>query len=212
VRLIAAFLAFAAIGEDFSRGMRDWWTEGGERVRVENGRLRMSADNPKVPGGGVATAWYRAPHPADFELELDAHVISSSLDANNINLFFNYSDPSGAPLEETRATRRYAEYALYHKLSGYIVTFLNDPDAATGKARVRIRRNPGFHLLAETRAYHCRPGRTYRLKLAKQGGRIRFAVDGQELLEATDPDPLGGGYFGLRTYRTDLWWDNIRLR
>jgi len=210
--LAALWLAAAApvIDEDFSRGMGGWWTEGGERVEVVDGRLDVRADNPQAPGGGVATVWCRTPHPADFALELDAHVVSSSLDANNINLFLSYADPSGRPLEETREARRNAGYNLYHQLTGYIITFLNDPEGA-GRARVRIRRNPGFRLLAETFAYHCRKGVTYHLGVVKRGGEIRFSVDGRELLRATDPQPLGGGLLGLRTYRTCLWWDNVRL-
>jgi hypothetical protein len=199
--------------------MENWWTEGGERVWVEDGRLHIKADDPKIPGGSVATVWHRAEHPGNFELELDARVVSSSVDANNINLFFSCSDPSGRPLESTRDARRTADYGLYHKLNGYIVTFLNDMEGAGGtapdgsrKARVRIRRNPGFKLLGETFTYHCRRGVTYHLRLTKRGGDIRFAVDGRELLRATDPQPLDGGYFALRTFRTWLWWDDIRLR
>ncbi|MFB3830041.1 MAG: DUF1961 family protein [Bryobacteraceae bacterium] len=192
--------------------LADWWVEGGERVWVEDGRLHMRADNPKTPGGGVCTVWNRAPHPGDFELEMDAHVVSSSTNANNVNLFFSYSDPAGAPLETTREARSSAEYGLYHKLNGYIVTFLNDTESNSGKARVRIRRNPGFRLLAETFTYHCRRGQTYHLRLTKRGGDIRFAVDGRELLRATDPEPLAGGHFALRTFRTWLWWDNVRMR
>ncbi len=199
--------------------MDRWWVEGGERVWEENGRLYVQADNPKVAGGGVATVWSKTPVRGDFRLEVDAHVISSALDVNNINLFFCYSDPSGKPLEETRETRRLAEYGLYHKLNGYIVTFLNDAEAAGGrtpegetKARIRIRRNPGFQLLAEKFDSHCRAGRTYRLGVRKRGGSIRFSVDGRELLAASDEKPWGAGWFGLRTFRTKLWWDNIRLR
>jgi hypothetical protein len=213
VRLIAVLLWLAAgFDEDFSRGMRDWWNEGGDRVAVEDGRLHVSADNPKVPGGGVATVWRRGAHAGDFEAEMEAHVVSSSIAANNINLFFSYSDPSGVPLESTSAARQDAAYGRYHKLNGYIVTFLNDTETGGGKARIRIRRNPGFRLLAETYDYHCRAGRTYRLKVSKRGGEIRFAVDGRELLKAVDPEPLAGGHFGLRTYRTHLWWDNIHMR
>jgi hypothetical protein len=47
--------------------------------------------------------------------------------------------------------------------------------------------------------------------VTKRGGDIRFAVDGKELLKANDPEPLEGGSFGLRTFRTYLWWDNIRI-
>ncbi len=202
--------------ERFSSTFTDWWAEGGERIAVEEGRLRMMADNPNIKGGGVATAWWKVPHPADFELTLDAHVLSSSIGANNINLFFCYVDPNGKPLIDTRESRRSADYNLYHGLNGYIVTFLNDtageggrnPDGST-KARVRIRRNPGFQLLKETFARQCRPGATYRLALSKHGGQIRFAVDGETLLEVVDPMPWQGGLLALRTYRTDLWWDNI---
>ncbi len=206
------------IREDFSYGMRDWWVEGGEKVWVEGGRLHVRADNPGMPGGGVATVWLRKPHPASFRLEVDAHVVESSIDANNINLFFCYSDPSGAPLEQTRASRATAGYDLYHHLSGYIVTFLNDSQSSprgkagdAASARVRLRRDPGFRLLAETFAYQCRRGITYHLTVEKQRGSIRFSVDGRELLRAMDPEPLGGGLLGLRTYRTWLWWDNLRI-
>src|SRR5215467_1632664 len=81
--------AEAVLMEGFSHGMDRWWVEGGERVWVEDGRLHVKADNPKLPGGGVATVWCRVPHPANFQLDVDAHVISSSIDANNINLFFS---------------------------------------------------------------------------------------------------------------------------
>ncbi len=198
--------------------MADWWVEGGEKTWIEDGRLRMRADNLTIEGGGAATAWWKVPHPADFDLTLEAQVISSAMEANNINFFFCYSDPAGRPLYETRDSRRNADYNLYHPLQGYIVTFLNSADGEGGrhpdgstKARVRIRRNPGFKLLNETFVKQCRAGITYHLLLAKRAGHIRFAVDGETLLEADDPEPWKGGLLGLRTFRTDLWWDNIQI-
>ena len=184
-----------------------WWSEGGEKIWAENGRIFIKADNPAVPGGAVATVWFRQPHPADFQLDVDAHVISSTIGANNINLFFCYTDPAGRPLEETRETRRNAEYDLYHKLNGYIVTFLND----AGTARVRMRRNPGFQLMNEVHRGQCRAGETYHLRVVKRGGAIEFWVDGEKMLEGRDPQPLGEGLLGLRTYRTYLWWDNLKV-
>lgn len=216
--LLAALAAQAPVAEDFSHGMEQWWVEGGERVWVEDGRLHVKADNPKIPGGGVATVWWKRPHPASFTVEFDAHVVESSIQANNINLFFSYADPAGRPLYDTREQRRSAAYNLYHKLDGYIVTFLNDAEAAGGrhpdgatKARVRIRRNPGFRLLNETFTGDCVAGKTYRLAVTKRGGKITVAVDGREVLSADDPQPLAGGLLGLRTFRTWLWWDNISV-
>ncbi len=198
--------------DDFSHGIADWWVEGGERTWVQNGRLQMKADPATGAAGNVATVWRRGALPADFELELDAQVVSSVPNVNNINLFLNYTDPSGVPLEKSAESRQSAAYGLYHQINGYIITFLNDTETNSGKARVRIRRNPGFQLLAEAFTYHCRAGITYHLKVVKKGGDIRFSVDGQELLRANDPHPLGSGYFGLRTFQTWLWWDNIRLK
>ena len=186
----------------------DWWTEGGERVWIEDGRLHVKAD---APDKTVATVFHRKQHPRNFRLTMDAQVISSSADVNNINLFFSVTDPSGRPLEDSKASRASAEYGLYHKLNGYIITFLNDAEGKSGKARIRIRRNPGFRLLAESFTYHCKSGVTYRLTIQKNKGDIRFSVDGVELLRAQDPEPLDGGHLGLRTFKTHLWWDNIRL-
>ena len=207
------------IDEDFSQGMDDWWVEGGEEAVVESGRLVVRADKPDLPGGRVCTVWCRTPHPADFELQLDAHVLKSSLDANNINLFLGFSDPSGRPLLETRDQRSSASYSLYHRLNGNIVTFLNDQggegglrDDGSTKARVRIRHCPGFELLYETYRGHCRQGVTYHLMVVRQGGTVAFSVDGTEFLRATDAAPPGPGLFGLRTFATELWWDNVRLR
>lgn len=204
--------------EDFSKGMDNWWVEGGERVWVEDGHLRVQANPPQKGPGYVATVWCKTPHPADVKVEFDAHVIDSAIDVNNINFFLCYSDPSGKPLFETRKSRADGAYKRYHGLNGYIFTFLKDTKGAggknadgTAKARIRMRRCPGFRLMAETYAYHCEKGRTYHVAITKRGGEITYAVDGAVYLKETDPNPLPGGLLGLRTFRTDLWWDNIKV-
>lgn len=206
--ILLGVLACSLGAEDFSAGMRDWWSEGGERVWVEDGRLHVRADDPKVEGGAVATVWWKIPHGGDFELEFDAHVVSSSIDTNNINLFFSYADPSGTPLEASKADRRDAKYERYHELNGYIVTFVNDG----GQRRVRIRRNPGFRLLGELFGGSAALGVTRHVVVRKRGGEISVAIDGKPVLTARDAKPLGGGLLGLRTFRSWVWWDNIVLR
>jgi hypothetical protein len=212
--------------EDFARYPErsiptDWWVEGGERVWIDQGRLRVQADpkEPTAPGkGGVCTVWHKKPFRGDLRVEFDACVVGSTIDANNINFFLLYSDPTGNPLYDSRAQRADGNYGLYHDLSGYIFTFLNDtgregppsPDGAPA-ARLRMRRCPGFQLVSETFAYHCRRGIVYHVAITKEGGRLTYAVDGRTYLSWNDDHPHFEGLIGLRTYRTDLWWNNIKV-
>jgi hypothetical protein len=190
----------------------DWWVEGGERVWVEKGRLRMKADPPGARDPGyVSTAWHRTPVSGDLRVDFDAHVLGSTVEANNINFFLLYSDPCGRPLFESRADRADGGYAHYHDLNGYIVTFLNDTENQSGKARFRMRRCPGFELVDENYTYHCRAGVTYHAMITRAAGALTFAVDGEVFLRWHDPAPLAQGLIGLRTYHTDLWWNRIRV-
>jgi len=192
-----------------------WWTEGGERVYVENGRLRVVA-NPEGDHqpGYVATVWHERVFSGDLKVDFDAHVLHSTVDANNINCFLLYSDPEGRPLYETRASRADGAYRHYHVLNGYIFTFLNDFRHESGRkeaARMRMRRCPGFRLMAETYDYHCRKGVTYHVTIIRRGGHLTFGVDGRIYLECDDRQPWAEGLIGLRTFQTDLWWDNITV-
>lgn len=207
-------------GEDLPAG---WWAEGGERVWIQDGRLwvRANALDDIAPdrgnvGGFVCTVWCGTEVGGDLRVEFDAHVVASAPGVNNVNLFCLYSDPSGQPLYDTRAERAGADYPLYHPLDGYIVTFLQDPAATpradgTRPARFRLRRCPGFALLQETHGYHCQQDRTYRVCFERRGRRLTYAVDGTVYLSADDRAPHDRGLIGLRTFRTELWFDNLEV-
>ncbi len=205
--------------DDFSKGMGNWWAEGGVRTWVQDGRLHCNTEpgDAKLPGI-CATVWCKKEFEGDIKIECDAHVLRSDIEVNNINFFFHFSDPSGRPLYETRAERADGAYTKYHVMNGNIITFLSDNSAASMQlppeqrpARIRARHCPGFELLNENFAYHCVTDRTYHIEILKQGGHITFKANGHTLLKADDPAPQNKGLFGLRTFRTYLWWDNIRI-
>lgn len=204
--------------EDFSKDMGNWWVEGRGRVWIQDDRLYVNATGSKKLNENVSTVWCRFQFPNDIHIEFDAHVISSPTNVNNINLFFSYSDPDGVPLFESRHQRKTGAYSLYHRLNGYIITYLNDSKhnrgifpENSGPARFRFRRCPGFHLIQERYDYHCRQGTTYHVEMTKKGNRLTYSVDGVVYLDADDDDPLSGGMLGLRTFSTFLWWDNVRI-
>lgn len=206
------------INETFDAGMDNWWVEGSQDVFVDDGRLMVRADPPRGSEKPfVATIWCKTPIRGNTRIEFDAHVISSSTDANNINFFFYMADLAGAPLYDTREDRADAAYAKYHVMNGNIMTFLKEPSAAGDvdeelpPARIRIRHCPGFELLGETFNYHCEAGRTYHLEIVKRDDFIQFWADGRYLLGVRDPEAWDEGLIGLRTFRTILWWDNIKV-
>jgi hypothetical protein len=201
----------------------NYWAEGGQAAWVADNRLYHKAD-PHIPvdgavgdEGGVSTIWCRTPFPADVEIRVKACVVSSQFGANNINLFLSYTPRAGETLWDTRDQRADGDYAHYHDLEGYIYTFIRDWKYTGGiegedlPARYRMRRCPGFNLLTEKREGLCEQEKVYDLKIRKQGGQLSFIVDGQLMLEAIDPTPLGGGYFGFRTFRTELWWSDLEV-
>ena len=57
-------------------------------------------------------------------------------------------------------------------------------------------------------------GRTYHMAVTKQGGQIRWEIDGQLGLEMTDPAPLSGSgndRFGFSSWANDAYFDNLRI-
>jgi len=190
-----------------------WWREGSKAVSIENGTLRADA-NPDNNGEDFesATIWLDRQFRGDVRVEFDAHVLASEGDKNNINFFFLFSDPTNQSLLNSRSTRADAKYGKYHKLNGYVFTFLanGQPD----QARFRLRDDPGFNLLLENNAYECKRGKTYHITVTKKGNRITYAVDKQVFLDFIDDSANPehqAGIIGFRTWRTDLWWDNLQV-
>ena len=57
-------------------------------------------------------------------------------------------------------------------------------------------------------------GRTYHMVVTKQGGRIRWEIDGQTALEMIDPAPLSGSghdRFGFSSWANDTYFDNLSI-
>jgi hypothetical protein len=208
--------------DDFSEGMDNWWREGGLNAWVEDGKLYLDAEPGGERGerrdGLCATMWCKQKFEDDIKIELDTQVIRSDIDVNNINFFIHFSDTSGTPIYETREDRPQGAYQKYHVMNGNIITFLSDtreeamalpPDERL--ARIRLRHCPGFELIKEEFTYQCHQRKTYHIEIVHQGGNIRFSVDGKLLTEVHDPEAPTGGLFGLRTFRTLLWYDNIKI-
>ena len=57
-------------------------------------------------------------------------------------------------------------------------------------------------------------GRTYHMVVTKQGGLLRWEMDGQLALEMNDPAPLSGSghdRFGFSSWANDTYFDNLSI-
>ena len=198
---------------DSSKLPAGWWQEGSEAVRIEKGRLHADANlDQNGEDYGTSTIWLDKTFEGDICVEFDAHVLASDGDKNNINFFFLFSDPSGRSLRQTMNERADGQYGKYHKLNGYVFTFLanGNPD----NARFRMRDDPGFHLIQEKFTYECKRHKTYHITVTKNGNRITYSVDGTiylDKIDGTSNPEHKSGIIGFRTWHTDLWWDNLKV-
>ncbi|MHC4517981.1 MAG: DUF1961 family protein [Planctomycetota bacterium] len=183
-----------------------WWSEG-DVAKIRNGRLHVDADAGQLRR---STIWLDRIFHGDLRVEYDVCVLNSADVANNMNLFFLYSDPSGSPLRDSKQSRADGNYPRYHKLNGYIFTNVANGDGVP--ARFRFRDCPGFNLVAESRRHENRQRTVYHVTIEKRGNRFTCRIDGHLILDATDEEfnPLhDGGLMGFRTWHTELWWDNF---
>lgn len=179
--------------EDFEGVLNRWRFDGRGRVWAGDGRLQMSAD------GFESTAWFTKEVEGDLLITYQAHILDP-VDKNNINLFFLATASGGGDILKVPITGNYPEY---HKLPNYIWTF-------TG-AHTRLRKDPGFHLLSEDKKTVPEANRDYELAVLVRGGKIRCYIDGRLVHSYDDPEPHTKGKVGFRTFRTRLWWDNLRI-
>lgn len=186
----------------------NWWVEGGQKVGVEDGHLRIKAD-PYKGSGKWCTVWTDIIVSGNVQISYDAQILSFRKKSNNVNMFIFYSDPSGTDLYASRDKRKDAKYSLYHDLDGYIITFVNKEN----RARIRIRRCPGFRLLIEDYWTHKLRGKTYHFIITKKDDFVTLNIDnGNYILTAEDPKPPVSGRIGFRTYKTDYWVDNLTIK
>jgi hypothetical protein len=191
-----------------------WWLEGaagGARARIHQGRLWVDANQPKSPG---ATVWLDRVFAGEVEVSFDVQVVASQGGANNMNLFLLFSDPANADLRASAGERAEGRYPAYHsgRLRGTILTFLAD-EQDRSVARVRLRQVPPFEpVLAEYTGDHAEAGRTYRVRVLRAGGRLAVEIDGRRVLDVADARSEASGRIGFRTWRTEVWWDNLVVR
>ena len=174
--------------DDFEReDLGDHWHNTGGRYRIQDGWLN-------VQGARNRPLWLRRRLPRDVRIELDVRSESPQGDIK-VEVFGDGS--SRATSESYTATSYVVIFGGWNNTTNLIARLdEHGDDRAVGPSR-RVE-----------------PGRTYRLRIEREGDTITAWVDDQQLAQMVDPDPLEGrghDHFAFNDWEADLWFDNLRI-
>ncbi|MDP0494699.1 MAG: DUF6250 domain-containing protein [Verrucomicrobiota bacterium JB024] len=187
----------------------DSWTQRwavesqGPRVFAENGTLkvRLVSDDQKQAG---VTIWLRETLPADAVIALTASTDEQvANNACNLNVFVHATEADGTLLQFGRS----GQYSEYHKIPNYLFTLTGGITQGWSRARL----NPGFALINEENAIRSDPGRTYSILILIRGNHIQYFLNGKLLHDYSVDHPLPGGHFGLRTWFSQVNFEQVRI-
>jgi len=111
-------------------------------------------------------------------------------------------------------------FSTYHSgdIDCYHISYYANNPFEPGRITSNLRKNSGFYLVANGPAgIRAEPGQIYRIALLKEGGTIRFAVNGREIIHHTDDGQMRGpvhspGKIGLRQMETlRAQYRNLRI-
>lgn len=185
-----------------------FWNEGNPAA-IRNGRLFIDADTTAPRASSV---WLDKEIKGDVSIEFDVYLLHSADDANNVNLFFMYSDTSGKPLKQSAATRNDGLYRRYHQLNGLIITNVTNGD--TSMIRYRFRQNPGFKLLAEAHKDRSHRKNKIHITLIKKEDHFEYWENKNKVFDISESQygEFNKGLFGFRTWHTALEIDNLLIK
>ena len=203
VLLLGAGIAWVLSGyEQYPTGLDiksfdSYWTVESESLDY---KVEFAGEGVEILAPKGLTMWYRKPMEGDCVIEYDARVMQERAGdrLSDLNCFWMASDP-GAEDIFARAAQRSGVFANCATLQLYYVGYGGNYNSTT-----RFRRYNGMPAPALLQEYTdpehlLQPNHWYHIRLACQGGRVTYTIDGQTLFDYTDPQPLTSGWFGFRT-------------
>jgi hypothetical protein len=194
-----------SVGKVFKPADVDWVFEGGQAMRIEDGRLILESSPALIPGErsrNHLVCWLRKEVPADFLLEV---VLRPRDKRNGLNIiFFSTRGIGGKSIFDSTLARRDGTFVKYHSgdLEGYHVSYWAPPRGTT-----HIRKNRGFHLAAvsDLDLIAAAPPESFEtVRIHKRGEKIRVLVNDRIVVAWDDdgrifgPAHLHPGRIGLR--------------
>ena len=159
------------------------------------------------------TMWYRKPMEGDGVIEYDARVMQEREGdrLSDLNCFWMATDPAAEDVF-ARSAERSGVFANCATLQLYYVGYGGNHNSTTRFRRYNGMPNPALLQEYTDPAHLLQPNHWYHVRLACEGGRVTYTIDGQSLFDYTDPQPLTHGWFGFRTTLSRTQFRNFKYK
>ncbi len=188
------------------------------RVESESADYKVSfrGDTLELLAPKGLTLWRRAKMGGTVSIEYDAQVVveGDGDRLSDLNCFWMASDPQCPDDVMERAAWRQGVFERCYSLQTYYVGYGGNHNSTTRFRRYTGRDDEDHRpaVLAEyTDAAHLlQANRWYHVRLTNEGGRVRYYINGERLVDYLDPQPLKEGWFGFRTTLSRTRLTNFR--
>lgn len=198
------------IHSDDFRSMNDWHVEAEQlsRVSVRDGALDIETS------AGL-TLWFKHRLEGPVEIEFDATAVSAGGphdEVSDLNVFWMASNRDGsAPFPSSRQGR----FAAYNDLLTYYVG-LGGNRNTTSRFRRYVGDAENRPLLPEhdlsSPDVLLVPNKKQRITLTADRNKIEYKRDGRTLFMLHDAQPYTQGWFAIRTTRSHVRIERLRIR
>ncbi len=169
----------------------------------------IGSDTCEILAPKGLTLWRKEKLHGDITIEYDACVMDEGQPGDrlsDLNCFWMASDPH-APSALTRASWRGGVFLRSYSLQLYYMGYGGNHNTTTRFRRYTgdeggiddATRRPAILREYTDTAHLLRPNHWYHIRLRNSGNRVQYFIDGELLVDYTDPNPLREGWFGFRT-------------
>ena len=161
-----------------------------------------------IHASGGLTLWYDHKLHADVVIEYDARIVSDGR-VSDLNCFWmadRHNGGSGRFVDLYAMQLYYVGYGGNYNTTTRFRRYNGEArciDSAIYRPPVLREYLDSLHLIKADHWYH--------IRLEQIGGRVRYIIDGECLVDFVDPNPLIEGYFGFRTTLSHAQLKNFRF-
>ena len=201
-------------GKDLSRWVIEQTPSG--TTKIIDGQLDIDdAAGPHDKGG--CTVWFKEKLKGPIRIQYEATMVQKGGPNDRIsdlNCFWMATDPKNPDDLFVDSKKRSGSFPKYDPLRTYYVGYGANENATTRFRRYPRSRDdeglkPEFDL--SDSKYMNVPNQTVKIELVADGKTIQFLRDGEVIFTFQDPAPYEEGWFGFRTTRSHIRFDNFKV-